>query len=125
MLDLSSPPSWIRAACDSGIGRPIIPDPVPGLVLDAVPRDYRSHSITPDLLGYGSLDELRDRVDAALRAEDERLRRMLPPAPSGCEWKGQIGWIDEFDHHADTYLLTSSLRLRYRLVPIREGVGDG
>lgn len=106
---------WVRASILDRIGAPIIPDPIPGLVLDAVPRDYRSHTITPDLYAEGTADTLRAQIDAALRAEDARLRRLLPPAPWGHEWRAEIGWVDGFEQMGNVYVLTTELRIRYRL----------
>lgn len=60
------------------------------------------------------------RVNARLYAEDQRLRRLLPPAPSGHHWEGQISSSDDwFDRAASV-----TYRLRYRLVR-DDGSDDG
>ena len=63
------------------------------------------------------------RVNARLYAEDQRLRRLLPPAPSGHHWSGQISSTDDwFDLAASAASVT--YRIRYRLVP-DDGSDDG
>lgn len=63
----------------------------------------------------GVISNLVSEVDAKLRAEDARLRRLLPPAPAGFKWRGEIA--HDVEHVAD-FTMTDTIRLRYRLVEV-------
>lgn len=63
--------------------------------------------------------DLVREVEARLMAEDARMRRLLPPAPKGHEWRAEIA--HEVEHLAD-FTMHDVIRLRYRLVA--DGVGN-
>ena len=120
---MSAPRSWIQRAFDGGIGRPIIPEPIPNLEVTAIPKQVGTHlSIDRfDLIDAGTVNDLVREINEKLTAEDARMRRLLPPAPDGKTWVCELAYSDEIrGFGAET-----TVRLRYRLMPIMEGGGDG
>ncbi|WP_336642807.1 hypothetical protein [Microbacterium sp. MMO-113] len=98
---------------------PITGTPIPSLPRVAFPKVLCSHPVSIPYDDRPNRDLVRD-VNARLYAEDQRLRRLLPPAPSGHHWEGQISSSDDwFDRAASV-----TYRLRYRLVR-DDGSDDG
>lgn len=95
------------------ISIPVLGEPVPALPRVAMPDRLTSHDV---ILPTGDLpaDTIIREVNARLIAEDQRLRRLLPPAPDGQRWAGEINASDHFDF--DAYRAETHYRLRYRLV---------
>lgn len=93
-------------------------DPLPALPRVAYPKKVGGEGILVDLLERdvlaSSLRHVVRRVEDKLRAEDARLRRLIPPAPDGFEWVRELSYDDEFfGNYAET-----TVRLRYRLVEV-------
>lgn len=68
---------------------PLVPPaPIPGLAPDATPKRMTSEELEVELVESSTpyVDELMAKV----RAEDERMRRLLPSAPEGFEWVGEL-----------------------------------
>lgn len=101
---------------------PVTGTPIPSLPRVAFPKGLYSHPVGIPYDDHAIHDLVRD-VNARLCAEDQRLRRLLPPAPSGHHWSGQISSTDDwFDLAASAASVT--YRIRYRLVP-DDGSDDG
>jgi hypothetical protein len=81
---------------------------------DAVPKRVVSHELDVDLID-GPADDVMREVWAKVKAEDERLRRILPAPPYGKKWLGEIQALDAHGHDfargADL-----AMRVVYRLV---------
>lgn len=96
-------------------GSPAVGEPLPKLTVTpsriyAEPINFDNYSMR------GSLDELVRELNVKLAAEDARLRRLLPTAPDGFEWRGEVSsstepCVADFTTH-------ETIRLRYRLVAI-------
>lgn len=102
---------------------PILPplgvlDPLPKLPPVSIPRKVYAEPIVYDGARYldGAIPDLVREVEAKLLAEDARLRRLLPPAPAGFEWHGEIA--HDVDLFAGDFTATDTIRLRYRLVEV-------
>lgn len=95
------------------------PADIPALAI--VPGQFRSETLrasVDDLIdnpARAAMDALHDKV----KAEDERVRRMLPPAPPGMEWRGELQSSDQIDYQ--TLRAEVAVRLRYRLFDLRTG----
>lgn len=113
----------VPPSCGLGIGaliptEPIRPEPIPAL--SVVPGRMKSHEIEVDQLAHdGPIPDLIAEVNAKLRAEDERMRRMLPEAPPGMSWRGEIQAAQHLDFRAMRGDVT--MRIVYRLIDDRTG----
>ncbi len=101
------------------IDAPIIAEPIPRLEKVAMPDSLKSHDIVLSTDHMPARDIVAE-VNKRLAAEDLRLRRLLPPAPDGQRWVGEILRQDHFDWVA--FSAETHYRLRYRLAP--EGEPD-
>lgn len=119
MTDFTAQRSWIQQAFDSGIGRPIIPEPIPNLEAAAIPKQVGTHLNVDqfDILDAGCIADLVREINEKLTAEDDRMRRLLPPAPEGHAWVSELAFSDEIRGFG----AEMTVRLRYRLLPIMEG----
>lgn len=98
-------------------GAPATGEPLPKLTV--TPGRIYAHPIEFDeiaALDAGTVDDLVRDVQRKLAAEDARLRRLLPTAPDGYEWHGEIS--HETEHGVDDFTMHDTIRLRYRLVKI-------
>lgn len=95
--------------------RPVLP-PADIPALSITPKPFRSETIAA-YLDEGPMHEIMAVLFEKVKAEDERVRRMLPPAPPGTEWRGEMQTEQpayDFNRmHGDV-----SVRLRYRLVDL-------
>lgn len=107
----------LAAPALSAIGKPIIPDPIPGLNPEAIPRKFGAEFAVPDLDLLGAVAPMVRQLNSKLLAEDARMRRLLPPAPEGYEWRGEIA--SDIDYLG--FSAAATFRIRYRLV---EGADD-
>lgn len=90
---------------------PFQPEPIPALT--KTPDRVDGHALDPwDFDVYRSpLDGMIGELTRRLSAEAERLRRLLPPAPAGSHWVGEIGQYEPMSMSP-----TSTFQIRYRLV---------
>ncbi len=98
---------------------PIAPEPIPAL--SVIPGRMKSHDleIFHDALLAAEPSALVATVNAQLRAEDERMRRMLPEAPPGMSWRGEIQARDHIDFQSNRGDIV--VRLVYKLIDDRTG----
>lgn len=97
--------------------RPVNPEPIPNL--STIPGRVKSHVVTVDELSHPYASEIMHELNEKIRAEDERLRRMLPEAPPGMEWRAELKWseADSFEH----FRREMQARIEYRLFDLRTG----
>jgi len=91
------------------------PEPLPALPYIAYPRKMYAEPIHPDLFGEGTMRDLVREVHEKLLAEHARVRRLLPPALPGHEWRAEIA--HDVDALGD-FAMTDTIRLRYRQVEV-------
>jgi hypothetical protein len=73
--------------------RPLLPPiapPAPLPALTKTPARLTSETIAPDLVTVTESIDPLGQLWRAVRAEDERMRRILPPAPDGYAWEGEL-----------------------------------
>lgn len=88
--------------------------------LRAVPSRVKSFELPVDaMLEKSTTREIFDELFEKVRAEDERCRRMLPPAPPGMAWRGELQSRSEINFA--TYGGDLVVRLVYRLIDTRTG----
>lgn len=96
---------------DLGLTRPV--DTVGRVKIPEAPKSVVSFDLAPDLDIHRSMASVMDELFAKIKAEDERLRRLLPAPPKGYSWHAELMADQAFDWgglHGDT-----TYRLRYRL----------
>lgn len=94
------------------IGRAVEPEMPSFVPRDVVPKRLTAELALDDTLDVGRRDLVRE-MNAKLVAEDARLRRILPPAPRGKRWAGELEWTEGFK------LGELKVRIIYRLVDAR------
>ena len=93
------------------------PEPIPAL--SVVPGRMKSFEIDAYLDEPSPASQIVAELQAKLAAEDARMRRMLPEAPPGMEWRGELQSAQHLDFmrmHGDV-----TMRIVYRLFDTRTG----
>lgn len=101
-------PSPIGCVIPAG---PLNVEPVP-IPRDAIPARLKSHDIDLGVDRDHVAEGLGDVLSRVL-AEDRRLRNLLPPAPFGFEWHGELRT------HEDFATMRITARIIYELREIR------
>lgn len=100
---------------------PFQPEPLPKLSI--TPGKLESHDIDPWSIYDSPTDTLVAELNRRLFAEDARLRRLLPPAPEGTRWVGEVGETSAFG--GTGFSAVTTFRIRYRLASITPRPPDG
>lgn len=108
------PRPWlVNPQCLDNLG-PLHLDPLPAPPPVAHPKRLVSHDLFVDMFTPGPLDDLVRDLNERIAAEAARLRRLLPPAPAGYEWRAELNVEEDLER----FRIVSVARVRYRLVAV-------